>query len=169
MGAKDGRVAREIVEAVHDDSDDNVEHNEAAEEDERDEVKVSDVGAASLVGVDLKAGGLVDLMGAFITGSARDAGHHDIRPSFPGGASEQHHESLEDGPEVVVAFNGSVGVQVDVAEELHPDDGVDEEQHDHQHHDVRQGLDGLNEGKEQDPDAHAPSEEFDQTSRSEQP
>ena len=42
--------------------------------------------------------------------------------------------------EVVVPLDGRVGQEGQAAEELHPDDGVDEEQHSHQHADVRQGL-----------------------------
>ena len=46
----------------------------------------------------------------------------------------------ENCAEVVVSLNGCVGVKGDVSEELHPDDGVNEEQHHHQHHHVRKGL-----------------------------
>ncbi len=53
---------------------------------------------------------------------------------------EEHHECLTDVSEVVVALDRSVGVECDVAEHLHADDRVNEEQHHHQHHDVRQGL-----------------------------
>ena len=53
---------------------------------------------------------------------------------------EEQHEGLEDMSEVVVPLDGRVGDQREAAEELHPDDGVDEEQHPHQHADVRQGL-----------------------------
>ena len=41
---------------------------------------------------------------------------------------------------MVVALEGGARVELDVAEELHPDDGVDEEQHEHEQPDVRQGL-----------------------------
>jgi hypothetical protein len=41
---------------------------------------------------------------------------------------------------VVVPLDGRVRVQSDVAEQLHPDDGVDEEEHQHQHHDVGKSL-----------------------------
>ena len=40
---------------------------------------------------------------------------------------------------MVCAYGGG-GVHDQAAEELHPDDGVDEEQHSHQHADVRQVL-----------------------------
>ena len=41
---------------------------------------------------------------------------------------------------MVVALEGGARVELDVAEELHPDDGEDEEQHEHEQPDVRQGL-----------------------------
>ncbi len=53
---------------------------------------------------------------------------------------EEEHEWLEDMSEVVVALDGCVGHKGQAAEELHTDDGVDEEQHAHQHADVWQGL-----------------------------
>ena len=57
---------------------------------------------------------------------------------------EEKHERLEEVAEVVVALEGGARVQLDVAEELHADDGVDEEQHEHEQPDVRQSLE-LNE------------------------
>lgn len=45
--AQDRRVAGEIIEVVHDDGDEEVQHEERAEEDERHEVDVGDVGAAT--------------------------------------------------------------------------------------------------------------------------
>ena len=82
---------------------------------------------------------------------------------------EEHHESLSHVAEVVVPLDGRFRVQGDVAEELHAHDGVDEEQHDHQHHDVGQGLDGLHEGEQQDLDAHAPPQQFDESRGPEKP
>ena len=40
VGAEDGGVPRQIVKVVHDDGHKQVEHDEAAEEDEGDEVDV---------------------------------------------------------------------------------------------------------------------------------
>ena len=54
VGSKDGAVSRQVVEAVHNDGNDNVEHNEGAEKDERHEVEVGHVGAAGLVGFHLR-------------------------------------------------------------------------------------------------------------------
>ena len=53
---------------------------------------------------------------------------------------EEEHDRLEEVAEVVVALEGGARVELDVAEELHADDGVDEEQHEHEQPDVRQGL-----------------------------
>ena len=39
-----------------------------------------------------------------------------------------------------MSINGSVRIIRDVTEHLHTNDGVDEEQHDHQHHNIRQRL-----------------------------
>ena len=117
----------EIVEAVHDDSHDNVEHNEGAEKDERYEVEVGDVGATSLLRVHQFPSGLVVDEGQLVARAAGNAGHHDVRPGFAGRASEKHQEGRENGPEVVVPLNGGVSVQPDVSKQLHSDDGVDEE------------------------------------------
>ena len=87
VGAEDGAVAREVVEAVHDDGDDNVQHDERAEENEADKVEVGHVGSALLVGVHHVAGRLVVLVGLEVADAARDAGHHDVGPCFSGGAS----------------------------------------------------------------------------------
>ena len=48
MSPKDGAVPGEIVKVVHDDSHEQVEHEEAAEEDKSDEEKVGDVAATGL-------------------------------------------------------------------------------------------------------------------------
>ena len=42
--------------------------------------------------------------------------------------------------EVVVTLDGRVGYEGQAAKELHANDGVDEEQHAHQHANVWQGL-----------------------------
>jgi hypothetical protein len=144
VGAQDGGVARQIVEAVHDDSHHDVEHNEAAEKNEGDKVEVGDVGAARFFWVVFETGGDVVIEGLLVTDPTANAGHHDVGPSLARRTTEEQHESLEDASKVVVALDGSVGVQVDAAEELHADDGVDEEEHHHEHHNVGQGLQAYN-------------------------
>ena len=71
-----------------------------------------------------------------------DAGSHNLlsKCDFPFFSPEEEHEGLEEVAEVVVALEGGARVELDVAEELHADDGVDEEQHEHEQPDVRQGL-----------------------------
>ena len=51
---------------------------------------------------------------------------------------------------------------------LHADDGVDEEEHGDEQADVRQSLEGLNEGPQENPDGVTLAEQFDETSCSEQ-
>lgn len=51
---------------------------------------------------------------------------------------------------------------------LHSDDGVDEEEHGDQQDDVGQGLEGLDERPEQDPDRVALAQQLDQAGRAEQ-
>ena len=53
---------------------------------------------------------------------------------------EEHEICLKYVSKVIVSINGSVWIIGNVSEHLHTNDGVDEEQHDHQHHNIRQGL-----------------------------
>ena len=80
--AQDGAVSRQVVEAVHNDGDDDVQHDERAQEDEADEVEVGHVGSAGLLGVDHLSGRRVVLVGLQVAHPVRDAGHHDVRPGF---------------------------------------------------------------------------------------
>lgn len=73
MGAQDRRVPREIIEVVHDDGDEEIQHEKRAEEDERHEVSVGDVGAATA---------RLILIGLRVAGSALYAGQHDVRPGL---------------------------------------------------------------------------------------
>ena len=50
--AQNGAVSGQVIETVHDDGDHDVQHDEAAQEDEGDEVGVGDVITTLLVGVD---------------------------------------------------------------------------------------------------------------------
>ncbi len=86
MRPQDGAVPGQVVEVVHDDGDEQVEHEERAEEDEGDEVGVGQVGPA---GFDLGHVdglrhcevhlGLQRLRVARPPGLARE---HDTRPGF---------------------------------------------------------------------------------------
>ena len=53
---------------------------------------------------------------------------------------EQEHEWLEDVPKVVVPLDGGCGVHLEGPEQLHPNDGVDEKQHAHQHTNIGKRL-----------------------------
>ena len=132
--AQDGRIPGQVVKAVHDDGHNDVKHDKAAQENEGDKVEVRHVGTARLFGLHPSTGRRVDLVGQLVAGPAADAGHHDIGPGLAGGAAEEHHESLANVPEVVVPLDGRVRVQRDVAKHLHADNGVNKEEHDHQHH-----------------------------------
>ena len=138
--AQDGTVSGEVIEAVHDDGHHDVEHDEAAEEDERHKVDVGHRRPTRFVFVDHLARRSVVFVCPRVAGSLCHAGHHDFRPGLARGAPEQHQEGGEDGSEVVVSLDGGVGVQGDVAEHLHAHDGVDEEQHHHEHHYIWQSL-----------------------------
>lgn len=52
--------------------------------------------------------------------------------------------------------------------DLHANDGVDEEEHGDEQADIGQSLEGLDEGPQEDPDGVALSQQFDETSCSEQ-
>ncbi len=87
---QDGAVPGQVVEVVHDDGDEQVEHEERAEEDEGDEVGVGQVGSArlDLSHVDGLRHGEVHLRLQRL-GVARPsglAGEHDTRPGLTRGA-----------------------------------------------------------------------------------
>ena len=82
VGAQDGRVSSEVVEAVHDDGDDDVQHDEGAEEDEGHKVEIGHVGATRLVRLHSVSCRLVDLVSPLVTLPAGDARHHDVRPGL---------------------------------------------------------------------------------------
>ena len=63
VSAKDGRISGEVVKVVHDDSDEQVQHEEGAQEDETYEVGVGEVGAASFLPVYSFSGGFVEFEG----------------------------------------------------------------------------------------------------------
>ena len=115
MGSENGRVPSEVIEVVHDDSNEQVQHEEGTEEDERDEVSVSQsrstsldfdsrcgevsrvhygVGSGRVVGVSVHRGhvvqyGVVGQRPRF-TRSSGFAGKHNTWPSFSRGAPRHH-------------------------------------------------------------------------------
>ncbi len=60
------------------------------------------------------------------------------------------------------------GQELEVAEDLHADDGVDEEEHGDEQDDVGQRLEGLHERPQQDPDGLALPQQLDQPGGAEQ-
>ena len=80
---ENGGVPGEVVEVVHDDSDEEIEHEEAAEEDKGDEEEIGDVAAAHLAGLQQLARGLVPLNRPGVADLARPARQHDVWPRLP--------------------------------------------------------------------------------------
>ena len=97
VGSEDGGVPGEVVEAVHDDGDDDVEHDEGAEEDEGDEVGDGEVVAARLL--DRDAGGGVVGDGRGVAGTALQARVHYLGPRLSrrrSGNKKEERESLRE-------------------------------------------------------------------------
>ena len=90
VGAEDGGVPGQVVEVVHDDGHEKVDHDEAAEEDEGDKVEVGGVTATGLVWVEKFPRGLVPAVALLIAGPAALAGQHDVRPGLPSGTSSKY-------------------------------------------------------------------------------
>ena len=88
VGAQDGGVPCEVVKVVHDNRHKQVDHNEAAEEYEGDEVEISGVAAAGLVWVEEPAGGLVPGVALLVARPPALAGQHDVRPGLASRTSE---------------------------------------------------------------------------------
>ena len=88
MGSENGGIACQVIEVVHDDSHEKIEHEEGTEEDEGDKVKIGDVRTAGFVGGQGFARRLIVLVRTGITGAAGLAGQHDIRPSLASGTSK---------------------------------------------------------------------------------
>ena len=143
VGAQDGGVTRQIVETVRDDGDNNVQHDEGAEEDEGDEVDVGHRRAAPLVRVrhvELAVLGVVPLVGHGVAGPPVHGGHHDVGPGLARGTAEQHDLGLENISKVVVPRDLCVRIIRDVPKHLHSNYGVYKEQHQHQHHYIWKSL-----------------------------
>ena len=87
MGAEDGGVPGQVVEVVHDDGHEQVDHDEAAEENEGDEVEVGGVAATGLLRVEKFSCCLVPAVALLVTGPTSLAGQHDVRPGLSSGTS----------------------------------------------------------------------------------
>lgn len=74
MSTENGRVPREVVEIVHDDGNEQIQHQERTEEYEGNEISVGDVGTAT-------AWFLFSRF--FVARSSLDARQHDVGPCLP--------------------------------------------------------------------------------------
>ena len=88
MSSQDGGVSGEVVEVVHDDSHEQVEHQEAAEEDKGDKEEVGDVAAAHLVWLQQLPRGGVPLDSSGITDLPCSTSQHDVRPGLTSSTSK---------------------------------------------------------------------------------
>lgn len=80
MGAKYGRVPRKVIEIVHDDGDEQIQHQERTEENERDEIGVRYVRAtATLL-----------FTGFRVARATLHAGQHYVRPCLASRTPNYH-------------------------------------------------------------------------------
>ena len=107
VGAKDGPITGQVVEVVHDDGDEQVEDEEGADDEERDKVRVGEVGAAP--------GRIAGVLAPIVAdhGGILLARQHDFLPGFTCRRSEEDEQGLRERLEVVVS--------VDVCPLLHGD------------------------------------------------
>ena len=89
VGAEDGGVPGQVVEVVHDDGHEQVDHDEAAEENEGDEVEVGGVAATGLLRVEKFPCCLIPAVALLVTGPTSLAGQHDVRPGLSSGTSSK--------------------------------------------------------------------------------
>ena len=82
VGTQDRTVSGEVIKVVHNDSNEQVEHEKAAEEDEGDEEEVGDVAAAGLARLQQFPRGAVLLDGPGITFLPGSACQHDVGPGL---------------------------------------------------------------------------------------
>lgn len=87
MSSQYRRVSREIIKVVHDDSNEQVEHEEAAEEHESDKEEVGDVTAAFLIRLQEFPRCHIPLDCSGITDLSCSASQHNVRPGFSCGTS----------------------------------------------------------------------------------
>lgn len=164
MCAQNWWVSGQVVEVVHDDSHEQVKHKERAEEDEGDKISVGHCWPASFLWVKDPVGCLIVLVGHGVAWPALLAGQHDAGPRLACGTPEQHHDAGPERLEVDVPVVLCVRVEVDVPEYLHPDDGIDEEQHGNEQDDVGKSLERLDEGPQKDTDGVALPQQLHKTS-----
>ena len=94
MGTQDRTVSGEVIKVVHDDGHEQVEHEEAAEEDEGDKEEVGDVAAAGLARLQQFPRGAVLLDGPWVALLASTTGQHDVGPGLSCRTSEVETSAL---------------------------------------------------------------------------
>jgi len=83
MRAENRGITSEIIEIVHNDSDEKIQHKEGTEEDEGHKVDVGNVGAARVFRV-------LVLAGLRITWPTGTTGQHDCLPGLAGSTSREN-------------------------------------------------------------------------------
>ena len=110
VGTQDRTVSGEVIKVVHNDSNEQVEHEKAAEEDECDKEEVGDVAAAGLARLQQFPRGAVLLDGPGITFLPGSACQHDVGPGFTRGTSEEKKQVLL----LVIDVGGGGGLYLSV-------------------------------------------------------
>ena len=114
VGTQDGPVPGQVVKVVHDDGDEQVEDEEGAHDEEGDEVRVSKVRSASLVG------GPLSVVRPLITFHVWmfSTRQHDLLPGLASGGPEEHEEGLRERLEVVVPVDVAALLRSNLAKDL---------------------------------------------------
>lgn len=119
MRTENGPVACQIIEIIHDDGHKQVDDEKRAKDVEGDEERNGEIIAtcnAVIVGLGIALG----LRSA-------DAGEHYLLPRFTCRRAKENKNGLEKCLEMVVAMDLGVGIEGDLAEHLHADDGINKE------------------------------------------
>ena len=146
MRSQDGPIPCEVIEVVHDDSDEQVEDEEGADHEERDEVNISEIRATTTL-----------VSGIFWPLVTDDtwillAAQHDLLPGLSSGWPEQHQQGLGEGLEVVVPVDVGALLRSNLAKDLHSNHTINEEDQGNQDGYPRKSLEGLDERPEECPD-----------------
>ncbi len=153
VGAQDRRIPRQIVKVVHDHSHEQIEHEKRRQEHKAHKIADRNIGAAFLVvrvlphirhsiqlGAELRREQLL-LVRLQLTLNASQAAAHNLLPVLARRAPKQRLHGLREVLEVVVAVDGTGRVDLNVAKDLHADDGVQKEEDQNEQTHVRQGFD----------------------------
>ena len=92
-------ISGQVVEVVHDDSDEQVQDQKGTDNKEGDEIRICEIRATTVRTSAIFGFVIANDFGIFL------AIQHDFLPSFTSCRSEQHQQSLRKSLEVVVAMN----------------------------------------------------------------